>query len=166
MTKTVQPEPDLSGIHLWLLLWKAARAVEAHSTRSVSRFQMGATDFGVLEALFHKGPLTIRELRQKVLLTSGSMTTAVDRLETRGLVARSDDAKDRRIRIVGLTPEGRKLIECAFAEHREEMERALDGFSQQDRALLLPLLRRLGRTAETTFHTAPQGKGVNERRKE
>ncbi|QNI36933.1 MarR family winged helix-turn-helix transcriptional regulator [Edaphobacter albus] len=166
MTDTTQHEPDLSGIHLWLLLWKAARAVEAHSTRSIGRFQMGATDFGVLEALLHKGPLTISELRQKVLLTSGSMTTAVDRMETRGLVARSDDPKDRRTRIVGLTPEGRKLIECAFTQHSEEMEAALAGFSQQDRAQLLPLLRRLGRTAEATFHTAPQVTGVNGRRKE
>lgn len=166
MTDTTQYEPDLSGIHLWLLLWKAARAVESHATRSVGRFQMGATDFAVLEALLHKGPLTVSQLRQKVLLTSGSMTTAVDRLEARGLVARSDDAKDRRTRIVGLTPEGRKLIEGAFTQHSEEMEAALTGFSQQDRAQLLPLLRRLGRTAEATFQTAPQPTGVNGRRKE
>ena len=79
--------------------------------RSVAQFEMGTTDFGVLEALLHKGPLTVKQLREKVLLTSGSMTTAVDRLEARGLVARHDDANDRRARIIRLTPEGRKLIE-------------------------------------------------------
>jgi len=165
MTNASQNEPDLSSIHLWLLLWKASRSVEMHSTRSVAQFKMGTTDFGVLEALFHKGPLTVTELRGKVLLTSGSMTTAVDRLETRGLVARHDDAKDRRARVIHLTVEGRKLIECAFARHREEMEAALQGFSREDRAALLPLLRRLGRVAEE-FHQAPQTTGATKRRKE
>lgn len=164
MTKTPQSEPDLSGIHLWLLLWKASRAVEAHSARSVARFQMGVTDFGVLEALLHKGPLSVSQLRQKVLLTSGSMTTAVDRLEKRGLVARHDDAKDRRARIVQLTPEGRRLIECAFADHRDSMEAAVADFSNEDRARLLPLLRKLGRAAESTFHAATTG--AKERREE
>lgn len=168
MTRDLKTEPDLSAIHLWLLLWKASRAVEAHSTRSIARFNMGATDFAVLEALFHKGPLTLKQLREKVLLTSGSMTTAVDRLEARGLVARHDDAKDRRARIIRLTPEGRKLIECAFSDHSDDMETALAAFSNEDRAALLPLLRRLGRTAETTFHTVtqPQQTGADARRKE
>jgi MarR family 2-MHQ and catechol resistance regulon transcriptional repressor len=143
-----QTQSDVSGIHLWLLLWKAARAVEAHSERSIARFEMGKTDFGVLEALFHKGPLTVKQIGEKVLLTSGSMTAAVDRLEARGLVARHDDTKDRRARIIKLTPAGQQLIEQAFAEHREAMEQAVAGFSDEDRAALLPLLRRLGRTAE------------------
>jgi len=164
MADTPQTGPDLSAIHLWLLLWKASRAVEAHSSRSIARFDMGTTDFAVLEALFHKGPLSVTQLREKVLLTSGSMTTAIDRLETRGLVARHDDARDRRARIVRLTPEGKQLIECAFADHREQMEAALSGFSKEDRAQLLPLLRRLGRTAESTFHAAPTG--ADERREE
>jgi MarR family 2-MHQ and catechol resistance regulon transcriptional repressor len=164
MTKTPQSEPDLSGIHLWLLLWKASRAVEAHATRSVAHFDMGTTDFGVLEALLHKGPLSVTQLRQKVLLTSGSMTTAVDRLEKRDLVSRNDDAKDRRARIIQLTPEGRRLIECAFADHRDQLEAALADFSKEDRARLLPLLRRLGRVAESTFHATP--KGAEQRREE
>jgi MarR family 2-MHQ and catechol resistance regulon transcriptional repressor len=125
---------------------------------------MGTTDFGVLEALLHKGPLSVTQLRQKVLLTSGSMTTAVDRLEVRGLVTRNDDAKDRRARIIRLTPEGRRLIECAFADHRDEMETALVDFSKEDRAHLLPLLRRLGRAAESTFHATPTG--AEQRREE
>jgi MarR family 2-MHQ and catechol resistance regulon transcriptional repressor len=87
MKTATQNEPDLTGIHVWLLLWKAFRAVESHSMRSVGRFEMGITDFGVLEALLHKGPLNAKQLREKVLLTSGSMTTAIDRLEARGLVA-------------------------------------------------------------------------------
>ena len=144
----MQTQPDLSGIHLWLILWKAARAVEAHSTRSVQSFGMSPTDFGVLEALLHKGPLTVTQLGEKVLLTSGSMTTAIDRLEKRSLVARCDDACDRRARIINLTPEGRALIKKVFRRHRQAMEEAISGFNPQERAELLPLLRKLGTTAQ------------------
>ncbi|MDE1178553.1 MAG: MarR family transcriptional regulator [Edaphobacter sp.] len=151
MTTQRQDEEDLSAIHLWLVLWKAARAVEQHAHRSIAPFNMGASDFGVLEALLHKGPLTVKQLGGKVLLTSGSMTTAVDRLERRGLVVRSNDAKDRRARIISLTDAGRELISEAFTEHRMALENAVSGFSQQERAELLPLLRQLGHTAEKNF---------------
>ena len=148
MTAQTKHEDDLSGIHLWLLLWKASRSVEAHALESVARFGMGVSDFGVLEALLHKGPLTVKQLGEKVLLTSGSMTAAVDRLIKRGLVARGDDAKDRRARIISLTDAGKETISQAFTQHRLALERAVSGFSQQERVEILPLLRRLGRTAE------------------
>jgi MarR family 2-MHQ and catechol resistance regulon transcriptional repressor len=144
-----QPDAaDLSGIHIWLVLWKASRAVEGQAQRSIARFGMVQSDFGVLEALLHRGPLSAKQLGAKVLLTSGSITAAVDRLVDRGLVRREDDAHDRRACIVHLTAAGRRLIERAFAQHRTEMEEALEGFSVEERKALLPLLRHLGRVAE------------------
>ena len=150
MTKTPEKssEADLSGLHIWLVLWKASRAVEAQAHRSIARFGMVMSDFGVLEALLHRGPLSAKQLGEKVLLTSGSMTAAVDRLAARGLVRREDDINDRRSCIVKLTTAGRRLIEGAFAQHRSEMEEALENFHLEDRKTLLPLLRRLGRVAE------------------
>jgi MarR family transcriptional regulator, 2-MHQ and catechol-resistance regulon repressor len=151
-------EADLSGIHLWLVLWKAGRAVEAEAQRSIARFGMVMSDFGVLEALLHRGPLSAKQLGAKVLLTSGSMTAAIDRLAARGLVRREDDARDRRTCIVELTAAGRRLIEHAFAQHRAEMEEALAGFSIEERKALLPLLRRLGRTAEAWSGMVKEGR--------
>jgi MarR family transcriptional regulator, 2-MHQ and catechol-resistance regulon repressor len=150
MTKTPEKssEVDLSGLHIWLVLWKASRAVEAQAHRSIARFGLVMSDFGVLEALLHRGPLSAKQLGEKVLLTSGSMTAAVDRLAARGLVRREDDIRDRRACIVQLTTAGRRLIEGAFAQHRSEMEEALENFPLEDRKTLLPLLRRLGRVAE------------------
>ncbi|MEO6909411.1 MAG: MarR family transcriptional regulator [Edaphobacter sp.] len=113
MFKHPQPETitDTSGIHLWLVLWKATRSLEAHAERSIRGFGMCQSDFGVLEALLHRGPLSVKDLGAKVLLTSGSMTAAVDRLTARGLVMRQDDAHDRRSRIIHLTDLGKELIE-------------------------------------------------------
>lgn len=72
-----------SGVHVFLVLWKAASAVQSYAEASVSDLEMCGSDFAVLEALLHKGPLPVNEIGKKVLLTSGSMTVAVDRLETR-----------------------------------------------------------------------------------
>jgi MarR family 2-MHQ and catechol resistance regulon transcriptional repressor len=77
-----------TGVHVFLVMWKALHAVEAYAQRSVAELEMCGSDFAVLEALLHKGPLPINELGKKVLLTSGSITVAVDRLESKGLVER------------------------------------------------------------------------------
>src|SRR6266508_3961985 len=103
-----------SGVHVFLVLWKAARAVEAYAQKSVSELEMCGSDFAVLEALLHKGPLPVNEIGRKVLLTSGSITVAVDRLETKGLVERRASSTDRRTRIVHLTIEGKKLIKRIY----------------------------------------------------
>ncbi len=139
---------ETTGVHLWLVLWKAARAVEAQALRSVEGLGMCLSDFGVLEALLHKGPLPVNALGAKVLLTSGSMTAAIDRLERRGLVRRTADAHDRRARVVHLTSAGRKLIRPAFADHAQALERAVAALAPGERATLIGLLRKLGRGAE------------------
>ncbi len=144
-----------SGVHVWLVLWKTTRAVEVRATRSIEALGLCGSDFGVLEALLHKGPLPVNVLGRKVLLTSGSITTAVDRLEQRGLVERRPDAEDRRARVVHLTPEGRKLIRKAFAGHTADMERAVDVLAPRERLTLVGLLKKLGRQEE--FREGKQG---------
>src|SRR5579864_4316229 len=96
-------DDESSGVRVWLILWKAAKAVEQNAIRSVTRLGLGLSDFAVLELLLHKGPQPVNVIGKKVLLTSGSITTAVDRLESRKLVRRTADLTDGRGRIVRLT---------------------------------------------------------------
>src|ERR1700689_1660170 len=96
-----------SGVHLWLVLIKAHRALSRHAMRSIEPSGLGFSDFAVLEVLLHKGPQKGNDTGRRVGPTSGSITTAVDRLEKRGLVVRGHDDEDRRSRIVRLTPPGR-----------------------------------------------------------
>jgi MarR family 2-MHQ and catechol resistance regulon transcriptional repressor len=134
-----------TGVHVFLVLWKAARAVEAYAQKSISELEIGGSDFAVLEALLHKGPLPVNEIGRKVLLTSGSITVAVDRLETKGLVERRAHGTDRRTRIVHLTKEGRKLITSAYAEHAADMERlASASLTSTERKTLIRLLKKIG----------------------
>lgn len=136
------------GIHTWLVLMKAHRTLKRHAERSIEALEMCLSDFAILEALLHKGPQSVRELGRRIDLTSGSMTTAVDRLETRGLVTRVDHATDRRTWVIHLTPEGKTVISKVFAGHEQAMDRAMRGLSKSERATLTDLLKRLGTTAE------------------
>ncbi len=141
----LEPLSGGSGIHVFLVLWKAARAVESYAQKSVTDLKMCGSDFAVLEALLHKGPLPVNEIGKKVLLTSGSITVAVDRLEQRGLVERRAHGSDRRARIVHLTREGRKLITRAYAQHAADLEQlASASLTATERATLIRLLKKIG----------------------
>jgi MarR family 2-MHQ and catechol resistance regulon transcriptional repressor len=133
---------------LWLVLWKAYSAVRAYSVKDIAAQGLSLTDFGILEVLLHKGPMCVNEIGSKVLLTSGSMTIAVDRLEARNLVHRREDPEDRRVRRVDLTPAGRRLIECAFARHAGTMNKLGEVLTPAERAQAIRLLKKLGFAAE------------------
>ena len=137
-----------TGVHTWLVLWRATRAVEARAFQSIEDNGLCASDFGVLEALLHKGPLPVNVIGRKVLLTTGSITTAIDRLARRGLVKRKDDPQDRRVRLVELTPQGRKLIQPAFARHAADLEGLVAVLTPDERVSLVALLRKLGKAAQ------------------
>jgi MarR family 2-MHQ and catechol resistance regulon transcriptional repressor len=118
-----------------------------------------------MEALLHKGPLPIKTLGEKVLLTSGSITSAIDRLEKRGWVERNMDGNDRRSRIVKLTPDGKKTIRSAFAGHKKHMEEAVSSLNPDERGVLIDLLRRLGQDAQGRLHGANEVSGSSKERK-
>jgi len=132
-----------AGVHLWLLLWKATKAQEAHARRSVEATGLCLSDFGALEALLHKGPLPVNTLAKKILIGSGSMTAAVDRLEAQKLVERKDSPTDRRARILHLTPKGEGLIKRLFADHARDMERAFSALGGPEKKMFASLLRKL-----------------------
>jgi MarR family 2-MHQ and catechol resistance regulon transcriptional repressor len=141
----VEPLTGGSGVHVFLVLWKASRALQAYAAKSIAKLEMCGSDFAVLEALLHKGPLPVNEIGKKVLLTSGSITVAVDRLETKGLVERHASGTDRRTRIVHLTKDGRKLISRAYAEHAADMERlASASLTKAERETLIRLSKKIG----------------------
>jgi MarR family 2-MHQ and catechol resistance regulon transcriptional repressor len=85
------------------------------------------------------------------MLTSGSMTAALDRLERRGLIERMGDESDRRIRMIRLTKAGTALIREAFEDHKQVMEQAVDGIEKKDRLVAIDLLRQLGLHAFQQF---------------
>ena len=144
------PRQDLSGVHLWLVFMKAFQALARHAAESIVRTELGDSDFRVLEALLHKGPLPVNTIGPKVWLTPGSISVAVDRLVKKELVSRNDQTGDRRVRRVELTAKGRVLITRGFREHAAAMENAAGVLSKKERLTLLQLLKKLGKHAAET----------------
>lgn len=144
-----QPKPTdkTDGIQLWLVTMKAYHALLGFTAKTLERSGLGDSDFRVLEALLHKGPMPVNVIGPKVFLTPGAISTAVDRLHKQGLVTRTEDANDRRVRRVDLTPKGRKLIERVFAEHAAQMNDLAADLPAKDRRRAAEVLKTLGRRA-------------------
>jgi MarR family 2-MHQ and catechol resistance regulon transcriptional repressor len=140
---------DISGVHLWLILMKAHRALAQVDARSIAASRLGLSDFAVLEILLHKGPLPVNTIGRQVMLTSGSITTAVDRLEKKRLVRRQACPDDRRVTFVTLTTTGRTLIRRVFKVHADRLETLFEPLSDPERSTLAALLKKLGKHAET-----------------
>jgi MarR family 2-MHQ and catechol resistance regulon transcriptional repressor len=133
-----------NGAHIRLVLWKAERAVTKVDRKSIEDTGLGLSDFAIMEALLHKGPLQINQIGEKVLLTSGSMTAAINRLEKDGYVKRIKDTEDGRCCYVALTKSGRRVIEAAYAKHEKNLERVAGALSSDEKVELVRLLKKLG----------------------
>jgi MarR family 2-MHQ and catechol resistance regulon transcriptional repressor len=103
------------------------------------------SQFAVLEALHHLGPLTQGEISTKVLKSGSNMTTVIDNLERDGLVRRERDAKDRRVIHVHLTEEGQAKIETVLPRHVEALVEELSVLSPKEQETLGELCKKLGK---------------------
>jgi MarR family transcriptional regulator, 2-MHQ and catechol-resistance regulon repressor len=141
-------EPEVAtALKLWVVLARSYDAVERHSQADISRNGLTVGEFGILEALYHKGPMLLGEVQRRVLVSSGGITYLVDRLEKRGLVERRECAEDRRARYAALTPEGEVFIARIFPGHAACIRNAITGLSLEEQEQAIRLLRRLGRSA-------------------
>jgi MarR family 2-MHQ and catechol resistance regulon transcriptional repressor len=137
-------EEEARALKLWVVLARAYAAVARQVEADIARHDLTTTEFGILEALHHKGPLLLGEIQRKVLVTSGGITYLVDRLVVKGLVQREPSPDDRRARYAVLTPAGRSLIGRIFPAHAAFVTSALSGLSASEQAEATVLLRTLG----------------------
>ena len=142
MAQGVQ-EPE----HAWLLMMKAMRSLTRYASAGIEETGLGLTDFGILEALLHKGPLPVNTIGPIVDLTPGSISIAVDRLFARGLVSRVESSEDRRVRIVALTTRGKDLIVPAFRKHSGQMRKVFCELSPEELRGLDVALKKVGKRA-------------------
>jgi MarR family 2-MHQ and catechol resistance regulon transcriptional repressor len=149
----------LTAGQLWTVLARCYKALSSRVEASVADAGLCLTDFMILEALLHKGPLTITEIQGKILLASGSMTAAVDRLEKKGTIVRLFVKADRRARLLELTEAGRELIERVYGKHKAEFEGLMGVLGDQEMAQMYVGLKRLGlhAAANTVNNASKEG---------
>jgi MarR family 2-MHQ and catechol resistance regulon transcriptional repressor len=140
----VSGKTPIDAPHLWLVLARCHHALSRIAERSIKDTGLGLTDFAALEALLHKGPLSITEIQSKVPLALGSMTAAVDRLEEKGLLLRTPSPRDRRAKILKLSPKGRSVVDAAFTRHAADLETAMAVLGQREKRQLHDLLKKVG----------------------
>ncbi|MGB9415659.1 MAG: MarR family transcriptional regulator [Acidobacteriaceae bacterium] len=128
---------------LWIALAHCYRAMSSLIERSFLNAGLSLTDFMFLEALLHKGPMTITDVQASALLATGSMTAVVDRLELKGLIVRTLSKSDRRARVLQLTGQGKAVITLAYQEHSRDLKRWMSVLSADERASTFTNLRRL-----------------------
>ena len=139
---------EAGALRLWVILSRAHEAIARHAEADVARHGLTIAEFGILEALYHVGPMLLGELQRKILVSSGGVTYLVDRLEKRGLVRREPCPEDRRARYASITAEGKRLVARIFPDHARVIERAMSGLTRSDRERAIVLLKQLGRAAE------------------
>jgi MarR family 2-MHQ and catechol resistance regulon transcriptional repressor len=137
-----------SGSHIRLVFGKANKAVEEVDRRSICHTGLNITDFMILEALLHKGPLPINDIGRKILLTSGSMTAATNRLMERNLIEKIQDPADGRRFYLHLTKKGLKMISRAYRKHSDSLTELFGCLDQAERNELVRLLKKVGKNAE------------------
>lgn len=148
------PQPAEQGeearavaLKLLVVLARAQASVETHLHANVGAHGLTLTEFGILEVLYHKGPLLLGEVQKRILVSSGGVTYLVDRLEEKGLVERRACPEDRRARYAALTAEGEALIARIFPQHAELIQQVMSSLSLEEQRQAIDLLRRLGRAA-------------------
>jgi MarR family 2-MHQ and catechol resistance regulon transcriptional repressor len=125
-------------------LMRAAESVTARTSRPMAKAGLTISQFGVLEALLHKGSLCQRDLAAKILKSTGNITMVIDNLEKRGLVRRERDSEDRRYLTVHLTDAGSALIENVFADVEAAIVAEMASLSGDEQELLGLLCKKLG----------------------
>jgi MarR family 2-MHQ and catechol resistance regulon transcriptional repressor len=140
---------EVRALGTYVKLMRAAESITSRVHKHLSSVGLTVSQFGVLEALYHLGSLSQRDLGQKILRSSGNITMVIDNLEKRSLVRRERDVSDRRIFIVHLTGEGKKLIRKIFPSHAALITKELSVLNATDQKILGDLCKKVGMGVNT-----------------
>lgn len=143
-TKYQGSEKEVRALDCFIRLARAAEAVNARTGGNYAAAGLSESQFGVLEALLHGGPLCQRDLARKILKSSGNITMVIDNLEKRKLVRRERDAQDRRFITIRLTDAGSELISSIFPRQVATIVSEMEVLTAEEQEELGRLCRKLG----------------------
>jgi len=129
-------------------LSRACNSVQTRLSAGLDRHGITTSQLGILEALFHLGPMCQRALGDKLLRSGGNITMVIDNLEKHGLVERVRQKEDRRMIMIHLTSKGRKLISRVLPLHARDVVKEMSRLTTNEQEELRRLCRKLGRGSE------------------
>lgn len=134
------------ALRLWIALARCYSTFARTVAGKVSEYGLTTPQFGILEALYHLGPMSLGDLADKLLVTGGNVTYVMDRLEEQGLVYRERSPEDRRVVEARLTEEGRELIGDCFPHHATFIHGLASHLEPDEQEELRRLLKKLGKS--------------------
>lgn len=141
-----RPDLDLTALQVLSRISRLAHHLDAGRKTAFAKSNLEPWEFDVLASLRRAGKpyaLPPRQLIKENLVTSGTMTNRIDRLEKRGLVSRRPDPIDGRSIIVSLTETGKTMVDAAFTELLKLEAELLEDLSEAQQAQLANLLSEL-----------------------
>jgi len=141
--------PDIPITTFWIVFSRAYRAVAEFLEAGVAAHGTYFTDFIVLEALLHKGPLSLAAISEKTNYSSASIIPTVERLEQRALVQRRLGFPGQvTTAVLDLTDSGRELIQELFNLHERDIAAVMKNVTTDERAQIYEGLKKIGLRAE------------------
>lgn len=132
------------ALNSYTKLMRAAETVTGRVSRTMSAAGLTISQFGVLEALHHKGPLCQRDIAIKILKSTGNITLVIDNLEKQGLVTRGRTSEDRRYLTIRLTGQGEKLIDTVFSDVEAAIVAEMSALAPDEQEILGRICKKLG----------------------
>ncbi len=126
------------------VMLRATQSVEEVLRKDMQKRNMNMTEFAVLELLFHKGEQPIQKIGDKILITSGSITYVVDKLEKKGFVQRNACPTDRRVTFAQITKSGEAFMEQIFPQHEAKVAQLFEGFTEEEVVTVIDLMKKVG----------------------
>lgn len=136
------------SLKLFVVLSKAYKVAMDRAVKDMKRNGLSAAEFSVLELLYHKGRTPLQPIGDKILVTSGSITYTVDKLERKGYLKRVEHPEDRRVTYAEITEAGSALFDQIFPSHATLVEKLMDGVSPEEKQTMITLLKKLGYHAQ------------------
>ena len=136
---------QILALDTYIKLTRASESISNRINHGGTLQGLTPSQFSVLEALYHLGPMTQGELSVKLLKSTGNMTLVIDNLEKQNMVRRERSGEDRRLVIIMLTEKGQQTIEASLPEHISAILKAMSALTPEEQTLLGNLCRKLGK---------------------
>ncbi|ANE48404.1 MarR family transcriptional regulator [Paenibacillus swuensis] len=141
-------ESEAVSLKLFVVLSKAYKTVMDQAIKDMKSHGFSASEFTILEVLFHKRRIPLQQIGEKILVTSGSITYNIDKLEKRGLLKRVPSADDRRVTYAEMTEAGQALFTSIFPKHAAFVDGMMSGLTGDEKQHAIGLLKKLGKHVE------------------
>ena len=149
-TKYTGNKNEIDALNAFIVLMRAANSITSRLNPVFKKTGLTATQFGILETLYHLGPLCQKDIAQKLLKTGGNVTMVLDHLEKKQLVVRSRETEDRRRITVSLNEKGENYIAEVLPEIVSHIVVEMSVLTEDEQHELHQLCRKFGITMKTS----------------